>query len=133
MTIVLASNLSELIFDDPRVRPTCRILVPMHQPIFHKSLAREPASRLFLLVAILIPTNRYNFVAGSDPTPFFSHYNTSDSHFPFPFPFSLSFSLSFSLPFSLPFKKIYNMNNRKPANLQKVHPPQLVYPDSDFS
>ena len=25
------------------------------------------------------------------------------------------------------------INNRKSTNLQKVHPPELVYPDSDFS
>ena len=28
---------------------------------------------------------------------------------------------------------IYNINNRKSTNVQKVHPPELVYPDSDFS
>ena len=26
-----------------------------------------------------------------------------------------------------------HVNNRKSTNLQKVHPPELVYPDSDFS
>ena len=41
---------------------------------------------------------------------------------PFPFPF----------PFPFPNKKC-NINNRKSANLHKVHPPELVYADSDFS
>ena len=40
----------------------------------------------------------------------------------------------FPLPFPFPSQaKIHNINNRKSTNLQKVHPPELVYPDSDFS
>ena len=52
------------------------------------------------IVAILIPTNRYNFVAGSGPPSLSLHYNTSDSLcpfpslFPFPFPFPVPFPLT---------------------------------------
>ena len=64
-------------------------LVPI---VSGKKVHQATAEKSFtlLLVAILIPTNHYNFVAGSALTPLSPHYNTSDSPFPFPFPFSLT-------------------------------------------
>ena len=73
----------------------------------------RPAVKLPLLVAILIPTNRYNFVAGSHPPhpPLTTIQVVPPSlfpplfPFPFPFPFPLPFSLPFSFPFPFPFKE----------------------------
>ena len=63
------------------------------------------------------------------------------SPFPALFPFPLSSLFPFLFPSlfpSVPFPYLYTNNetlikNRKSTNLQKVHPPELVYPDSDFS